>query len=429
MKCLHCGQEAEALLCPDCRTERCLSALFDTLLFFKPEACENPHICAYAASLPAGTIPRDAIPQLLALFPDSITEYYHCLYARAVHDPRFEEMALAYLDSHDPKEENCRRVLQKLLDFYLRNEFIKPRKWCDLVREEGLAGAELITLVIQNYSMTGEYALADEMLNKALEACRKGETQFLYGVKDQERLDRHVERLEKLAADNERYQTARPYWPNTEERRRAVALLYDEKGISYPRIESKPTKVPEDDFKSLSEYTGAAPDSYCAFWCASGFSVTAAKCIYEIAAVKVKAGKITGQFQSYVRVWDGIAARKAAAKDGGIPVETLEAANDVDLVMKHFFDFVGNSVLLSTDALGAQAKLISRAARYAGMVEIKNQLLDLLDLAEDSLPALTLAEDSREGLLKHFQIAEGKDALSRAEANHKLFQKLKAVGV
>lgn len=428
MKCLHCGQEAEALLCLDCRTERCLSALFDTLLFFKPEACENPHICAYAASLPAGTIPRDAIPQLLALFPDSITEYYHCLYARAVHDPRFEEMALAYLDSHDSKEENCRRVLQKLLDFYLRNEFIKPRKWCNLVREEGLAGAELITLVIQNYSMTGEYALADEMLNKALEACRKGETQFLYGVKDQERLDRHVKRLEKLAADNERYQTARPYWPNTEERRRAVALLYDEKGISYPRIESKPAKVLEGDFKPLVEHTGSTPGNYCTFWCAAGFSATAVKSIYEIAAVKVKSDKITDQFQSYVRVWDGASARKVAAKDGGIPLEVLESAEDVDMVMKRFFAFVGNCVLVSTDALGGQAKLISRAARYAGMTEIKNHFLDLLDLVEDILPDLDPTKNSREALLGRFGLSEGKDALAKAEANHKLFQKLKAVG-
>ncbi len=428
MRCLNCGRESEGLLCPACQTVESLAGVFDALIYFNPEKCENPHIIDYAATLPEGISLRDVIPQLLALFPVKVVEYFACLYAKVIRNPQFEEMALAYLSAHDLAEENSQRILQKLLEHYLRNDFIKPRKWCDLVRERNLAGAELITLVIQNYSMTGEYALAEEMIQTAQDACRKGEAHFLYGIEDQERMDGRMKQLEKLKDDNERYRTVKPYWPSTEERRRAVALLYDEKGISYPRIESRPQKVAEYDFKPLVEYDGTPPDSYCAFWCAAGFSVVAAKCIYEIAAVKVRSGNIQGCFQSYVRVWDGIAARKAAAKDGGISLEALEGADDVDIVMKHFFEFVGNDVLVSTDALGEQGKLISRAARYAGMEKIKNPFLDLLDLAEDTLSDLDLAKVSREYLLKQFNIPERTNALSKAHANQHLYQKLLTMG-
>lgn len=428
MKCLNCGRETEELLCTECRTEEILSALFDLLIYFMPEACENPYINAYVATIPEGTAPREMIPQLLALFPNEVAEYYACLYARAICDPQFETKALTYLGAHDPGERNSRRIMQKLLDFYLRDDFIKPRKWCDLVREQGIAGAELITIVIQNYSMTGEYDLAEQMIKSAQDICRKGETQFLYGLKDQARMDRHMERLDKLMANNERYRTGKPYWPSTEERRRAIAILYDEKGIQYPRIENRPQKVAESDFKTLHEYSGSGLTSYCTFWCSAGFSIVAAKCIYQIAAVRVEKEEIVDQFQSYVRPWDSASVRKAAARDAKVAVEVLESAEDVDLVMKKFFEFVDDAVLVSTDALGEQANLISRAARYTGMTEIKNCFLDLLDLAEDILPDLDFAKNFRKYLLEYFNIPEGKDALTKAMANQKLYQKLKVMG-
>lgn len=428
MKCLHCGREGEGLLCPECRTEDILERVFYDILYYKPDVCENPYIVAYASSMPEKYAERDCIPQILALFPSEITDYYFCVYYRAVRDPQFEEKALGYLARHDLWERNTQRILYGLLDFYLRNDFIKPRKWCDLIREKENVGAELITIAIQNYSMTGEYDLADQMIEKALHACAQGKVQFLYGGYDPERMDRHKGKLERLKTDNERYKTKKPYWPTTEERRRAVALLYDEKGIAYPRIESRPQKVSESNFKALAECAGPCPDTYCAFWCATGFSLVAAKSIYQIAAVKVENGKVVDRFQSYIRPWDSIAARQAAAKAAGIAVEVLEGAEDVDLVMKRFFDFVGDCVLVSTDALGEQAKLLSRAARYTGMNAIPNQLLDLLDLAEDTLPDYDPTENAREYLLRDFQITEGEDAQGRAIANHELYQKLKAMG-
>jgi hypothetical protein len=109
-------------------------------------------------------------------------------------------------------------------------------------------------------------------------------------------------------------------------------------------------------------------------------------------------------------------ARKAAAKEAGVPLETIESAEDVDIVMPKFFAFVGEDILVSTGALGNQAKLISRAARYAGMKEIKNEFYDLLDLAADTSREFDLANNTREYLLSHFAISEGKDARQKAQS-------------
>lgn len=85
-------------------------------------------------------------------------------------------------------------------------------------------------------------------------------------------------------------------------------------------------------------------------------------------------------------------------------------------------------MLVSTGALGNQAKLISRAARYAGMKEIKNEFYDILDLAANTSAEFDLANNTREYLLTHFSIAEGKSALEKAQINKQLYDALKNYG-
>ena len=96
--------------------------------------------------------------------------------------------------------------------------------------------------------------------------------------------------------------------------------------------------------------------------------------------------------------------------------------------MKKFFEFVGDDVLVSTEASGEQAKLISRAARYAGMSEIKNEFFDLLDMAEDTSKEFDLENNTREYLLKELAIDEGESALAKAEINIKIYDKLESYG-
>ena len=96
--------------------------------------------------------------------------------------------------------------------------------------------------------------------------------------------------------------------------------------------------------------------------------------------------------------------------------------------MQKFFAFVSNDVLVSTGALGNQAKIISRAARYAGMKEIKNEFYDILDLAADVSADFDLENNTREYLLNRFSIEEGQTALEKAKINKKLYDELMSYG-
>lgn len=120
--------------------------------------------------------------------------------------------------------------------------------------------------------------------------------------------------------------------------------------------------------------------------------------------------------------------QKRCRKKAGVELSVIESAEDIDQIMPKFFTFVGNDVLVSTGALGNQAKLLSRAVRYAGMKEIKNEFYDILDLAADTSDDFDLANNTREHLLAHFSIEEGNTALEKAGINKKLYDSLVSYG-
>ena len=426
MKCLNCGCASERYLCPDCTTADILSKIFFEIRSYKPETCENPYLAEFAAGLTKKYEERDILPEILGYFDFETAEYFYCQYYRMHRDDRFEDAAITYLNRHDLLEIRSQRILYALLDSYIPNNFIKPKPWCEMISASDDFCCDLYLTAAKYYAMIGEYDLSDATADKADEIAR--------GDEDHSRLlyfspEGILIRLEKQKADTLRYRTKKPYWPLTEERRRAVAMFYDEKGIKYPRIENKPMKVPENEFAPINECFDEMLTDYCTFWCSEVFSVSGIKCIYQIAAVKVRDNQVVDTFETLVRPWDArIEARKSAAKEIGVPVEALESAEDVDLVMQKFFAFVGDNILVSTGALGNQAKLISRAARYAGMKEIRNSFFDLLDLAADVSEEFDLANNTRDYLLTHLDIPEGTNALEKAQVNKILYDALMRYG-
>lgn len=424
MKCLNCGKRSGAFLCGDCQTPQTLDKVFYEILFYKPEGCENPYLAERVSGLTEKYAERDMIPPILELFDSEVSDFYYCRYYRVCKDERFETSALAYLQKHELADIHTQRVLHDLIDSYLPNDFIKPKKWCTLTAETDGLCCELYADAAKYFAMIGEYDTADVVTEKAIGLCNDESRRSLLFTP----ADKMLYRLNKQKEDTNRYRTKKPYWPMTEERRRAVAMFYDEKGIKYPRIENKPEKIKESEFAPINECFEDAPANYCAFWCAEAFSVSAAKDIYQIAAVRVRNGRATKKFQQLIRPWSGIAARKDAARKAGVELWEIESAEDVDQVMPKFFAFVGDDVLVSTGALGNQAKLLSRAARYAGMREIKNEFYDILDLAADTSAEFDLANNTREYLLSHFSIKEGKTALEKAEINRRLYDALKSYG-
>ena len=424
MKCLNCGVSSNHYLCRCCQTPDILDKVFNEIRFYKPETCENPYLAEFASGLTEKYAERDIIPAILDLFDFEISEFYYCQYYRMRRDARFESAAIAYLNTHELDTIRTQRVLYNLIESYIPNDFIKPKKWCELIVDSDRLCCELYAVAAKYFAMIGEYELADVVADKGITLCNSEEhrTLLFYSPENM------ILRLEKQKADTNKYRTKKPYWPATEERRRSVAMFYDEKGIKYPRIESRPEKIKESEFSPINECFDDDLTDYCAFWCAETFSVSAAKGIYQIAAVKVRNGVITEEFQKLIRPWDGVAGRKYAAKKAGVDLSVIEGAEDVDLIMPKFFAFVGNDVLVSTGALGNQAKLISRAARYAGMREIKNEFCDLLDLAADTSTEFDLANNTREHLLTHFALIDGKTALEKAKINKQLYDALKSYG-
>lgn len=424
MKCLNCGEEVHNLLCDDCINIEVLKDIFYDLLFYKEDRCENEYIKEFVKSFDDVKSVKTVIPAVLKLFDQDEVEYYWCKYYGSIKDDGFEERAIVYIEKHNIHEIFTQSLLRDLLKYYIPDDLIRPGRWCEMVRNEERLCYELYEDVATYYAYIGDYDIAESIVDKMKRYCEdKSYEGFLYCDRG-----KAVEKADKLHGNIDRYRNKKPYWPVTEERRRMVAKFYDDRGIKYPRIDLKPEKISESDFKPIKDCLASSLDSYSAFWCECCYAYKGIKAIYQIAAVKVKNGKIMDKFESYIRTWDGVKARKAAAKQAGVSEDYLNACKDVDQVMKKFFEFVGDDVLVSTEASGEQAKLMSRAARYAGMSEIKNEFFDLLDMAEDTSKEFDLENNTREYLLKELAIDEGESALAKAEINIKIYDKLESYG-
>ena len=429
MKCLNCGRESAHYLCAACTTPEILDKVFGEIRFFKPETCQNPYLEELAAGLTEPYAERDVIPKILELFAPEISEFYTCLYYWMRRDSRFEQAAVSYLDTHPFEDRRTQEVLERLLNSYLPNDFAKPQCWCEQILKHESLCEELYLTAAKYFSLIAEYDKADALTARGLQLLENGKgALLLWSSPDDLR-----NRLQKQAEDTVRYRTKKPYCPRGEERQRALAPFYDKRGIPYPWLKTatgtstgkgKHVKVAEGEFVIHERYD--APDGdYCAFWCAEAFSLAASKPICQIAAVRVRNGKEADIFESLVYPWDGTSARQNAAKALGISLEEIENAPRVAQVMPEFFAFAGKDVLVSSDAAGMQARLLSRAARYAGMREIGNELFDLLDFAADLPEKPNMECGSRAKLLDFFAIPEGKTALEKARNNRLLFDALR----
>ena len=425
MKCLNCGCESEKFLCLACNKAEVLKKNFQEIIYYKSYTCENKYLIEYDAGLREGTAIVDIIPDILKQFDSKITEYYYCLYYRTIRDERFEYVAIKYIESHDLSDIKTQHIMYELIESYIPNNFIKPKKWCEIIFETKNLSCELYAVAAKYFAMIGEYDISDNITERAVKICNDIDNRvfIFYSPEDMN------ERLEKQKSDTNRYRTKRPYWPSTEERRRAVAVFYDKKGIKYPSIEKKPKKIREDEFEPIRECVDYELSKYCVFWCSEVFAINAPKSIYQIGAVKIFNGKEIDSFESFIRPWDSaIKWKELAAKEVGVSLEVIESAENVKTVFLKFLEFVGDNVLVSTGALGNQGKLISRAARYSGLRKIENEFLDLLDVATDISVEFDFSNNTRKYLLTYFSLEEGKTALEKARLNEKIYSELRKYG-
>ena len=213
MKCINCGKESSSVLCNACTTLNVLEQFYSNVWL---DLSDTPL--------------KNQFPDILALFDPEEAGYYYCQYYLSSKDPRFEETALSFLSRHDLQEKQSQQVLEQLLHSYIPKDFVKPRKWYEIIAGDDGFFSELYAVAAKYFAMTGDYELSDAMADKAIETGRKDKTLYAYPWGTMEM--RMIEQKETT----EKYRTKKPYWPRKEEARRQIAVYYDEKGIEHPHI-------------------------------------------------------------------------------------------------------------------------------------------------------------------------------------------------
>lgn len=168
MNCIYCGKKSDTLMCPNCQTIDKLDEVFFEVLFFKSENCTLENVRSFVEGFENPIDAKKQLPEILKLFVGQDVSYYWCRYYKAMRDEQFEESAIAYLSQHDGWDIHKQRVLYDLLSFYLRNDFIKPAKWCTLIKETDGLCAELYETAAQFLAMIGDYDEAQAITEQAL---------------------------------------------------------------------------------------------------------------------------------------------------------------------------------------------------------------------------------------------------------------------
>lgn len=109
--------------------------------------------------------------------------------------------------------------------------------------------------------------------------------------------------------------------------------------------------------------------------------------IIEISAVKVEKHKIVGEFSTLVNPGRHIPAGATAVN--GITDDMVKDAPGIEMVMKDFLDFIGNSVLVGHNIHTFDTNFIYDAALCFLGHEVENDYIDTLHMARRCLPELS----------------------------------------
>ena len=146
----------------------------------------------------------------------------------------------------------------------------------------------------------------------------------------------------------------------------------------------------------------------------TGLSINHNK-IIEIAGVKLKDGKEAGRFSSFVNPHEKIPEHIAQLTN--INDDMVKDAPDLDVVLRQFVEFVGDSVLVAHNAQ-FDIGFIQAACRSIGIEPLPNPTLDTLELARMLFPSLknhrlnTLAEKFNVRLDNHHRAIDDSVALA-----------------
>ncbi len=143
--------------------------------------------------------------------------------------------------------------------------------------------------------------------------------------------------------------------------------------------------------------------------------------IVEIAAVRVRGGKISEEYQTLVN--PGIPVEKEAQQVHHISEEDIKDAPTMKEVWPEFVKFIGDNLLIAHNGYGFDYKVMDRVSRELGVPKLQNVRYDSLILARNMFPG---KQNSIDALAARYKLDAGTRhrALDDVRVLHEIFQKL-----
>ncbi len=153
----------------------------------------------------------------------------------------------------------------------------------------------------------------------------------------------------------------------------------------------------------------------------TGLSIKKAE-IIEIAAVKVKGGKVVDEFSTLVN--PEIHIPRQASLVNGITDEMVADAPMIEEALKAFLEFAGDAILVGHNIQNFDLNFINRDARHYFAREVENDYVDTVPMSVMYLPKLS--SHTLQDLAAYYGIdtAGAHRALNDCRMNQQLFERL-----
>jgi len=144
--------------------------------------------------------------------------------------------------------------------------------------------------------------------------------------------------------------------------------------------------------------------------------------IIELAAVRVRRGKIVAQYSTLIRPPEGISDQ--VSQITGITNEMLESAPPLEQKLGEYLQFIGNDVLLGHNIRAYDVNVLNYACKALHLPLLGNNMLDTLHYARKC--RINVISYRLPALARYFRIQyDAHRALNDCIANHYVYEKLK----
>lgn len=418
-KCIICGKENEAWLCADCAPSQNEERLCQDFCLYRIGSHGNELWDSFEDFL-TDDIAFSIIDELCVGKSEGLKTYYKVLYFAK--------------NNCGVKKEN-RDFLLKNADGLLSDGELSP------AQKSRIKG-----LLLDLYMSSHDYSSADKL---AAELSGENELpkQAIYTLTVFFGRTRRYEKAEKTALDfidknsadpfcntvNKEYEniksrhngTLKEYIPKSNEDAEKYFSFLDSLDIAYEKPRRIPKAIPVSEYPAPQTADGTVYNDFVAFDVETTGKDSKKDSIIELAAVKVRNGKIVDTFSELVRPIDKKLSEKIT-EITGITAKDLESAREIWEVFPDFLKFIEDDVLIGYNSVSFDSKFLVRAGRYSNII-IKNKHFDVMNYSLKFKRQLGIKKTVKLvqlGELLGIENPQAHRALADAETTAKIYLKL-----